>query len=334
MRAWRVSELGEPERAMALVEADVPDPGPGQVLLRVRACALNFPDALMVRGQYQDRPPLPFTPGIEVCGDVVALGPDASGRQLGERVVGLTAMPHGGLADYAVGPAADLWPAPSELDDASAAALWVAYQTGWLALHRRAGLRPGETLLVHAAAGGVGTAAVQLGKAAGARVVGVVGGADKVAVARRAGADEVVDRTAHADQASFVAALREACGRGGADVVYDPVGGDAFTASTKVVAFEGRILVVGFASGVIPQAPTNHTLVKNYGILGVYWGLYRSRAREVVAEAAEAIASLVSRGAIVPEVSSRLPLADAASGVAALAAGRTTGRVVVEVSGP
>jgi NADPH2:quinone reductase len=333
MRAWQVTELGEPEQAMVLGEAPVPEPGPGQVLLRVRACALNFPDALMVRGQYQDRPPLPFTPGIEVCGDVVAVGPSGDGPAVGTRVLGLTTMPHGGLAEYALGPAADLHPAPSELDDAQAASLWVAYQTGWLALHRRAGLRSGETLLVHAAAGGVGTAAVQLGKAAGARVVGVVGGPAKVEVARRAGADEVVDRTAHADPADFVAALREACGRGGADVVYDPVGGDAFTASTKVVAFEGRILVVGFASGVIPQAPTNHTLVKNYGVLGVYWGLYRSKAPAVVAEAAAALSDLVGRGAISPEVSARRPLAEAASAVAALASGRTTGRVVIEPAG-
>jgi NADPH2:quinone reductase len=332
MRAWQVRELGEPESAMVLGEADVPEPGPGQVLVRVRAAALNFPDVLMVRGHYQDRPPLPFTPGIELCGEVVAHGEGVSGPAVGARVLGLTVMPHGALADYALAPAADLHLAPSELDDAAAASLWVAYQTGWLALHRRAGLRQGETLLVHAAAGGVGSAAVQLGKAAGARVVGVVGGASKVAVAEQMGADAVVDRTAHADPGGFVAALREACGPGGADVVYDPVGGAAFTASTKVVAFEGRILVVGFASGEIPQAATNHALVRNYGILGVYWGLYRSRAPEVVAEAAAALDELVARGAIAPLVSSRLPLEDAARGVAALGSGRTTGRVVVELS--
>jgi NADPH2:quinone reductase len=331
MRAWRVAELGEPEQAMALVEAEVPEPGPGQVLLKVRAAALNFPDALMVRGHYQDKPPLPFTPGIEACGDVAALGPGVSTPAVGTRVMGLTAMPHGALAEYALAPAADLAPAPSELDDAAAASLWVAYQTGWLALHRRARLREGETLLVHAAAGGVGSAAVQLGRAAGARVVGVVGGASKVPVAQRMGADAVVDRTAYADPAAFVAALREACGPGGADVIYDPVGGDAFTASTKVVAFEGRILVVGFASGVIPQAATNHALVRNYGILGVYWGLYRSRKPEVITEAATALASLVAQGAIAPEVSSRLPLSEAAQGIAALASGATTGRVVVEI---
>lgn len=321
MKAWQVPQLGEPELAMTLGDVPIPQPGPGQLRVRVSAVALNFPDALMVRGQYQEKPPLPFTPGVELCGVV-------EGDAGSARVMGIASMPHGALAEYAIVDRSAVSPAPDELDDAHAAAFTIAYQTGWVALHRRANLQPGETLLVHAAAGGVGSAAVQLGKAAGARVIGVVGSADKVEVAKRCGADEVVDRSAY-DADGLIGALKQACGPGGADVVYDPVGGDSFTASTKVVAFEGRILVVGFASGSIPKAAVNHALVKNYGILGVYWGLYHQRKPEIIVQATEALADLVATGQISPEVSTVLPFDQAPAGLAALAAGRSTGRIVV-----
>ncbi len=329
MKAWQVPELGAAEQVMTISDVPVPEPGPGRLLVRIRAAALNFPDALMVRGQYQDKPDLPFTPGIELCGDVDGAG--SAALPAGTRVMGVATMPHGALAEYAVVEEAGVSPAPDSLDDVHAAAFTIAYQTGWVALHRRAGLRRGETLLVHAAAGGVGTAAVQLGKAAGARVIGVVGSAGKVEIARRSGADEVIDRSAY-DAAGLISALKAACGRGGADVVYDPVGGDAFTASTKVVAFEGRILVVGFASGTVPRAAANHALVKNYGILGVYWGLYRTRAPEVIVQAAQALSALLAQGKLSPEVSTVLPFQQAPAGLAALGAGRSTGRIVVQVS--
>jgi NADPH2:quinone reductase len=327
MRAWRVHELGEPGTAPKLDEVPVPRPGAGQTLVRVRACALNFPDVLLVRGQYQERVPLPFTPGIEFCGEVVE--PSSPDLAAGARVIGAAALPYGALAEYALAETAFLYPAPPELSDVKAASLFVAYQTGWVGLHVRAGLRSGETLLVHAAAGGVGSAAVQLGKAAGARVVGVVGGPDKVEVARALGADEVVDRSTLRDADELVAALKRACGQGGADVVYDPVGGAAFAAATKVVAFEGRIVAVGFAGGDIPRLAVGHALVKNYAVLGLHWGLYRSRRPEVVHAAAAALAELVATGAIDPYVSATLPLAQATEGLAALAGGATTGRVVV-----
>ncbi|MDR7274676.1 NADPH:quinone oxidoreductase family protein [Catenuloplanes atrovinosus] len=326
MRAWQVHETGDLATGPRLA-GDVPRPvpGPGQTLLRVRACALNFPDALLVQGRYQERPPLPFTPGIELCGEVA--DPGGTGLRVGDRVVGGAALPHGALAEYALADARFLYPAPPELDDVKAAAYFVAYQTGWVGLHTRARLRPGETLLVHAAAGGVGSAAIQLGKAAGARVIGVTGGPEKARIARERGADEVVDRTACDD---LGAALKEACGPGGADVVYDPVGGAAFAASTKAVAFEGRIVVVGFASGDIPRAAANHALVKNYSVVGLHWGLYRSRRPEVVHEAAAALAELAAKGAIDPYVSRVLPLDRAVEGLTALAGGETTGRVVIE----
>ncbi|MFD9462424.1 NADPH:quinone oxidoreductase family protein [Streptomyces sp. NPDC060027] len=315
MQAWQVHQTGEPAEAMRLQEVDPPTPGAGQVLLKVRAANINFPDALMCRGQYQVRPPLPFTPGVEICGET----------EDGRRVIANPALPHGGFAEYAIADAAALLPAPDALDDAEAAALHIGYQTGWFGLHRRARLEAGETLLVHAAAGGVGSAAVQLGKAAGATVIGVVGGADKAAVARELGCDVVIDRRAE----NVIGAVKEATGGRGADVIYDPVGGEAYTQSTKVVAFEGRIVVVGFASGSIPSPALNHALVKNYAILGLHWGLYNTKNPKLVQHCHEQLTELAARGAIKPLVSERVPLSGAAAAVQRVADGVTTGRIAV-----
>ncbi|MFC8420055.1 NADPH:quinone oxidoreductase family protein [Streptomyces sp. NPDC057236] len=315
MQAWQVHELGEPGEVMRLAEVARPAPADGQVLLKVRAANVNFPDALMCRGQYQVRPPLPFTPGVEICGET----------EDGRRVIANPALPYGGFAEYAVADAAALLPAPDALDDAEAAALHIGYQTGWFGLHRRAGLEAGETLLVHAAAGGVGSAAVQLGKAAGATVIGVAGGAAKASVARELGCDVVIDRR----EQDVVAAVKEATGGRGADVIYDPVGGQAYAQSAKAVAFEGRIVVVGFASGSIPSPALNHALVKNYAILGLHWGLYNTKDPELVQHCHEQLTELAARGAIKPLVSERVPLAGAADAVQRVADGVTTGRVTV-----
>ncbi|MFE3637571.1 NADPH:quinone oxidoreductase family protein [Streptomyces cellostaticus] len=315
MQAWQVHENGEPREVMRLAEVERPTPGEGQVLLRVRAANINFPDALLCRGQYQVRPPLPFTPGVEICAET----------EDGRRVIANPALPYGGLAEYAVADARALLPAPGSLDDAEAAALHIGYQTGWFGLHRRARLEAGETLLVHAAAGGVGSAAVQLGKAAGATVIGVVGGARKAAVARELGCDVVVDRRAE----DVVAAVKEATGGRGADVIYDPVGGEAYAQSAKLVAFEGRIVVVGFASGVIPSPALNHALVKNYTILGLHWGLYNTKDPGLVLHCHERLTELAASGAIKPLVSERVPLDGAADAVQRVADGVTTGRVAV-----
>ncbi|MFI6448247.1 NADPH:quinone oxidoreductase family protein [Kitasatospora sp. NPDC050543] len=326
MRAWQVDELGEPREVMRLRDGlPLPAPGPGQLLVRVRAAAVNFPDALMVRGQYQVRPPLPFTPGVELCGTVERTGAEVGGWSAGERVIGNPVLPGGAFAEYALLDAAAAFRAPQALDDAEAAALHIGYQTAWFALHRRAALRPGETLLVHAAAGGVGSAAVQLGRASGARVIAVVGGAEKAAVARELGADLVVDRTAE----DFVTVVKEATGGRGADVVFDPVGGDAYTGSTRCVAFEGRIVVVGFAAGQIPAPALNHALVKNYAILGLHWGLYNTHDPQAVRATHEQLTELAEQGVVRPLVSARLPLGEAAAGVQQVADGRSTGRVVI-----
>ncbi|MCX4513958.1 NADPH:quinone oxidoreductase family protein [Streptomyces sp. NBC_01619] len=315
MQAWRVHRNGEPSEVMRLEEVDRPEPGEGQVLLKVRAANINFPDALLCRGHYQVTPPLPFTPGVEICGET----------EDGRRVIANPALPHGGLAEYVVADEAALLPAPEALDDAEAAALHIGYQTGWFGLHRRAHLQEGETLLVHAASGGVGSAAVQLGKAAGARVIGVVGGPDKAAVARELGCDVVLDRRSD----DIVAGVKEATGGRGADVVYDPVGGDAYAKSAKCVAFEGRIVIVGFASGAIPSPALNHALVKNYSIVGLHWGLYNQRDPRAVLRCHETLTEYAAKGLIKPLISDRVAFADAADAVQRVADGSTTGRLVV-----
>ena len=329
MKAWRVHELGEPRDVLVLDQVPEPEPGPGQVLVRVRAAAANFPDVLMCRGGYQIRPPLPFTPGIELCGEIVAVGPEVRGAirgelAVGDRVLGGSSLPAGAYAELAVMRADSVFPAPEGLDDAEAAAFFITYQTGWFGLHRRARLAAGETLLVHAAAGGVGSGAVQLGKAAGARVIGVVGGAAKAEVARALGADVVVDRLSQ----DFVEVVKEVTGGRGANVVYDPVGGETYARSTKCIAFEGRILIVGFAGGVIQSAPLNHVLIKNYSVVGLHWGLYQTMDPQSIRDCHVLLGKLVADGLIRPLIGERLGLDQVAAGLQRLADGSTVGRLV------
>ena len=317
-------ELGEPRDVLRLAEVPDPEPGPGQVLVRVRGAAANFPDVLMCRGGYQIRPPLPFTPGIELCGEVVALGGQVTGFAVGDRVIGGSALPSGAFGELAVMNADAIVPAPEGLDDAEAAAFFITYQTGWFGLHRRARLAAGETLLVHAAAGGVGSGAVQLGRAAGARVIGVVGGERKAEAARALGADVVVDRLSQ----DFVEVVKEVTGGRGADVVYDPVGGETYTRSTKCNAFEGRILVIGFAGGQISTAALNHVLIKNYSVVGLHWGLYQTKDPQAIRDCHAQLVKLVGDGLIRPLIGERLGLEDVADGVQRLADGSTVGRIV------
>jgi NADPH2:quinone reductase len=299
-----VHELGEPTDVLKLEDVPEPVPGPGEVRVDVAGASLNFPDVLMCRGEYQVKPPLPFTPGAEVAGTVGAVGDGVTSVEPGQRVIAIPKFGDGGLAEQTLAAA--------------------AYQTGHLALHRRAALQPGETLLVHAGAGGVGSAAIQLGTAAGARVFATAGGPEKVEVCRKLGAELVVDYRAD----DFVAAVKEATDGRGADVVYDPVGGDTFDRSRKCIAFEGRILVIGFTSGRFADAPTNHALIKNYSIVGVHWGLYNLMDPERIRATHAELVRLHAAGDIAPLVSSVLPLEEAAGALERLGSRGTWGKIV------
>ncbi|WP_137873988.1 NADPH:quinone oxidoreductase family protein [Rhodococcus sp. Q] len=326
MKAWRVNELGEGRDVLKLEDVADPVAGDGQVLVRTLATPANFPDVLLCRGEYQIKPPLPFTPGVELCGEVVAVGAGVTRAAVGDRVVGTPVLPGGAFAEYAVLDQANVFPAPQALDDAEAAALSIGYQTAWFALHRRTQIVEGDYLLVHAAAGGVGSAAVQLGKAAGATVIGVVGGPEKAAYAKELGADLVIDRRSE----DFVQAVKEFTGGHGADIVFDPVGGDAYAGSTKCIAFEGRIVVIGFAGGTIPQPALNHALIKNYSIVGLHWGLYQAKNPAVIDACHAELTRLADEGLLRPLIGERLALADVADGVGRLGDGTTVGRLVFQ----
>jgi NADPH2:quinone reductase len=324
MQAWRVHELGEPEAVLRLDEIDEPVPGRGEVLVDVAATSLNFPDVLMCRGEYQVKPPLPFTPGAEVSGVVTAVGDGVDGALVGRRVIAIPRFGDGGFTERTVAPVGTVFPIPDTLGDAAAAALHVTYQTGHVALHRRAHLQPGETLLVHAGAGGVGSAAIQLGLAAGARVIATAGGDEKVQVCRDLGAELVIDYRA----GDFVDAVKEFTDGRGADVIYDPVGGDTYDRSTKCIAFEGRILIIGFTGGRFADARTNHVLIKNYAVVGVHWGLYNTLMPDFVHHTHAALMELHAEGKIDPLISREIPMTEVPAELASLATRGTWGKLV------
>jgi NADPH2:quinone reductase len=321
MMAWRVHELGEPEDVLALDRVPRPTVQPGRTVLDVEACALNFPDVLLCRGRYQVRPELPFTPGVEVCG---------RDPKTGQRYAALPGLPHGGLAEAVSVADTQLFAVPDEMPVETAASLAVTYQTGYVGLHHRAQLREGETLLVHAGAGGVGSAAIQLGLAAGARVIATAGGPEKVEVCRRLGAEVAIDYT----RDDFVAVVKDATNGRGADVIYDSVGGDTFSRSTKCIAFEGRILVIGFASGTIAQAATNHILIKNYAVLGLHWGMYAEQDPTRLPATHQALVALWRAGKIDPLVADVVEMSAAPAALRRLGSRQTVGKVVVRVAQP
>lgn len=329
MRAWRLHELGAPADVLKLEDGvDVPVPGPGQVRLEMAATGLNFFEDLLCRGQYQEKPPLPLTPGAELCGRVVEVG-EGVDLPVGARMIGMAAWPHGGLADQALGLARMLFPIPDSMPDQVGAALFMTYGTSHVALHHRGGLQPGETLLVHAGAGGVGSAAVQLGVAAGARVIATAGGPEKVDVCRKLGAEIAID---YRDE-DFVAVVKDATDGKGADVIYDPVGGDVFDRSLRCIAWEGRLLVIGFTSGRVPAAPANLVLLKNFTVTGVHFGAYARHDPSIFRRTHDELVALYGAGKIDPLVHRVLPLEEALTGLTDLANRRTVGKVVVRVGG-
>lgn len=327
MKAWRAHTNGDPVDVLQLDDIPTPEPGEGQLLVRVLAAGLNFPDVLLCQGRYQVRPELPFVPGVEVAGEVVRAA-DGAGPAVGERVIGGPSTTGGGFAEYAVLNARDAYPAPTGMPDDQAAGMYLTYLTGHVGLHRRAGLAAGETLLVHAGAGGVGSAAIQLGKAAGATVIATAGGAAKVQICRDLGADHVIDYLAE----DFVDVVKRVTGGRGADVVYDPVGGDVFDGSRRCVAWEGRILVVGFTSGRIADAPTNHALVKNYSVVGLHMGSYTAKDPAHLRAVHEDLTRLYADGLIAPYVSRTYPFTELPAALSALAGRSSTGKLVLQVA--
>jgi NADPH2:quinone reductase len=317
MRAFQVTSYdGSP----LLKDIPVPTPAKGEVLIKITACGLNFADLLMATGTYQDTPPLPFTLGMEVAGTVTAQGPGVTSPTVGTRVVVFGGQ--GGMAEQGVFPAALCRPIPESMTDATAAGFMVVYGTSHLALTRRAQLQQGETLLVLGAAGGVGLTAVEIGKAMGARVIAVARGADKLAVAKAAGADHLIDSTTD-DIKAEVKAL------GGADVVYDPVGGDAFKAVLGACNREARVIVIGFASGDVPQIPANIILVKNISIIGFYWGGYLKFNPTALTESLAELMEWHAEGRLAPHISHIVPLDQANKALELMRSRQSTGKVVV-----
>ena len=325
MKAWRVHTHGEPKDVMSRDDVPSPTLTEGGVRIEVHRTSLNFADVLLCRGEYQERPECPFTPGLEITGRVLEVDDAPASLQPGTWVIATPSLPAGGLADETVVQATDVFRMPDWMDPSVGAVLFFAYQTGFFGLHRRARLLPGETLLVHAGAGGVGSAAIQLGVAAGARVIATARGSEKVAVCRELGAELAID----SQETDFVSVVNEATDGRGADVIYDPVGGEVFERSTKCVAFEGRVVVVGFASGTIPQVRAGHVLVKNYSVVGLHWGLYRQRDPTAVRSAHEALLQMVRTGAISPLIHSELEFSQVSEGLQDLAEGRIRGKLVV-----
>ena len=317
-----VRELGGPG-SLERQELDAVPAGPGQVVIDVSAIGCNFFDILITQGKYQVRPELPFAPGAEIAGTVREVGEGVERFSVGDRVSALLA--YGGFASTVAAPVERVFAMPPQMTFEEAAALGLVYQTSYVGLVHRANLQAGETLLVHAAAGGVGLAAVQIGAALGARVIGTAGSPDKLDLVKQNGADAVIN---YRDE-DWVERVQELTGGRGADVIYDPVGGDTFDLSTKCIAFEGRILIIGFASGRIPSAKMNRVLVKNFSLVGLHWGLYFEKNTQVLQDAQDAILRLYAAGKIAPVVSATYPLLDAEVALAALGARKTKGKVVL-----
>ena len=317
MRAWRCRGA-DSQPQLEHLGADTP--GPGELLVEVRACGLNFADLLMIRGQYQETPTHPFTLGMEISGLVRAVG-DGVAIATDTRVAAFPGQ--GGLADYAIVSADRAVTLPEGMKYDSAAALQIAYGTSHLALDHRARLRPGETLLVLGATGGVGLTAVELGKLMGARVIAVARGADKEEIARSAGADIYLDSET-ADLRAEVKAL------GGADVVYDPVGGALGEAAFRACNPEARYLLIGFASGSTPAIKPNHMLVKNIDLIGFYWGAYFKFRPEVLTRSLATLLDWHAQGRIHPHISHRLPLEQAMDGLDLLRDRAASGKVIIQ----
>lgn len=323
MRSWRVHSWGGPE-TLRLEELAEPVPGPGEVRIRIHAAALNFFDLLQIAGKYQVKPPFPFTPGAEFAGVVDAIGEGVTGLRAGDRV---SAMPQrGGFAEATIVAAENLFAIPGAMSFEEAAAMPIVYHTSYFAFTRRTILRAGEWLLVHAGASGVGMSAIQIGKALGARVIATASSEAKRAFAAAQGADHVLDYSS----ADWVDRVKEITGRG-ANVIFDPVGGDVFDLSTKCIAPEGRLLVVGFASGRIPNLAANRILLKNIAVVGVLWGGYVAEHRDYARQVQDSLMEMYSAGEIRPVVGASYAFEELPRGLRDLAGRKVLGKAVLRM---
>lgn len=319
MRAIQVTNHGY---QIELKDVKIPEITPDQVLVRIAACALNFGDLLMIEGTYQKIPATPFTLGMELAGTVEKVGADVDGLRVGQHVMSYVGV--GGLAEYAAIPANICLLIPDSMPMTDAAAFPVAYGTAHLALDYRARMQAGERLVVLGASGGVGLTGVELGKLMGAEVIAVARGADKLQIAKDMGADHLID-SATDDLRTAIKDL------GGADVVYDPVGGDQFTAAMRATNPDGRLIPLGFASGTVPQIPANHLLVKNISVIGYWWGGYAQTNPKALNDSLAKLLTWYAEGKIEPHVSTILPLDQTQDGLELLRKRKATGKVVIEM---
>ncbi|ABS62072.1 Alcohol dehydrogenase zinc-binding domain protein [Parvibaculum lavamentivorans DS-1] len=324
MRSMRVHELSEDISVLRLDEVELPPPGKGEIRLRLKACSINFPDILMVQGKYQFKPELPFAPGMEGAGLVASVGEGVTKFKPGDRVV--AGLRIGGFAEEVNISAEACRPIPGNMDFAKAAAYPAAYLTAYVALVCRGHLQKGETLLVHGSTGGVGLAAVEMGKLLGATVIATSASDEKLKVVKQRGADHVLNVTK-----GFREQVKELTGGRGADVIYDPVGGDVFDESTRCIAWNGRLLVIGFTSGRIPTVSVNMPLIKGFSVVGVRAGEYGRRDPEAGRANIEAVDRLAAEGKIDPHICARFPLERAVEAMRLLQNREAVGKVVLEM---
>ncbi|MEE2717437.1 MAG: NADPH:quinone oxidoreductase family protein [SAR324 cluster bacterium] len=324
MKAWTLGEFGPHRKVLQWQKLPEPEPGTGQVRVRVGATGINFPDLLCIEGKYQEKPPLPFVPGMEAMGVVESVGPDCRLLNVGDRIIGSAKV--GAFAEAMLFDEFSSYRIPDAMTDEDAGGFLVTHQTSYFALVHRAQLQPEEVLLVHGGAGGVGTTAIQLGKILGATVIATAGSEEKLEICRQCGADHVINY----ETTDFVEAVKEITNGRGADVIYDPVGGEILERSTKCIAWEGRLLVIGFAGGQIPKVAANRILLKNISVIGLFWGNYFKHNPGLVRETQNRLNALYERGRLKPVIYQVRPLSELLDALDVVAQRQVYGKLVLK----
>jgi NADPH2:quinone reductase len=323
MKAIRVHQWCEPAD-LRIEEVEPPEIKDGEVLIRVRSSALNFPDLLLIAGKYQARPPFPFTPGLEIAGTIERIGSTVKGFEPGQRVMAQIGL--GGFAEYAAAPALNVHRLPDSMSDDEAASFGLVYQTAYFGIAYRGMLQKGETVLVHSAAGGVGLAAVQIARALGAgKIIATAGSNEKLDLIREHGADIALNY----ETDDFVEVVKRETGGRGADIIYDPVGGEIAERSARALAFEGRLVIIGFTSGSFSSFASNHILIKNYSVVGLHWGAYRQHNPAKIEQAWKELFALYEAGHLKPVIGGRYHMENIADAMHFLASRKATGKIVL-----